>query len=151
MKAKNVVRIFEAFEDDTEDDVNRYFWQGLPKDIRRSIQHDLNMHSKADFSSMKQATRSACHIIQAMIDEEYDEQPFSFAMVMESVSSSGELEELVIIPVNKELVLEKEDLASDDIVLAAGDVVLAVVDEVVWAAEGVPHCTSGRWILASCR
>ena len=138
MKAKNVVRIFKAFEYDTEDDVNRFFWHGLPKDIRRSIQCDLNMHSKADFPSMKQATRSAHHIIQAMIDEEYDEQPFSFAMVMESVSSSRELEELAIIPVNKGIVLEKEDLASDDIVLATGDVVLAVVDEVVWAAEGVP-------------
>ena len=71
-----------------------------------------------------------------MIDEEYDEQPFSFSVVMESVSNSEDLDELANIPVNEERVLESEDLALEVIVQAAGDIVSAI-DEVVWAADEV--------------
>ena len=40
------------------DDVDEYFWCGLPKDIRRSIRLDLDMPSKADFPSMGAPERS---------------------------------------------------------------------------------------------
>ena len=119
----------------SRDELDEYFWHGLPKDIRRSIRHDLDMHSKADFPSMKQAARSARHVIQAMIDEEEDESPFRFSVVTEFVSSSEDLAELVNVPA--EIVPESDKLVLDDIVQAAGDVVLAV-DKVVCAAKGVP-------------
>src|SRR5882757_10578958 len=55
-------------------ELDEYFWYGLPKDIRKSIRQDLDMHSKADIPSMKQAFRSARRIVQAMIDEEDDDE-----------------------------------------------------------------------------
>ena len=121
----------------SRDELDDYFWCGLPKDVRRLIRRDLDIGSKEDFPMMKQAARSARCVIQAMIDEEDDEQPFSFSVVTESVSSSEELGDLANVRVNEEIVPEKEDLASDDIVLAAGDVVLAT-DEIVCAADEVP-------------
>src|SRR5882757_7411091 len=51
-------------------ELDKYFWYGLPKDIRRLIRQDLDMHSKADIPSMKQASKSARHVVQAMIDED---------------------------------------------------------------------------------
>ena len=115
------------------DDMDEYFWTGLPKYIRRLVRQDLDMPSKKEFPSMKQAFRSARRVIQAMFDEEGNKPPFSFCMVTESVSSSEELEELANVPVNEE---EKEDLALEVIVQAAGDVVSAI-DKVVWAADEV--------------
>ena len=41
------------------DDKEELFWSGLPKNIRRLIRLDLDMHSKVEFPSMKQAARSA--------------------------------------------------------------------------------------------
>jgi hypothetical protein len=116
---------------------DEYFWYGLPKDIRRSIREDLDMHSKADIPSMKQASKSTRRVVQAMIDDEDDdEQPFSFGVVMEPVNSSNDLEELADAPANYDITPENEELASDNIVQAAKEVVFAE-DRVVWAAGEV--------------
>ena len=43
----------------SKDEFDEYFWCGLPKYIRRLVRQDLDMPSKAEIPTMKQATRSA--------------------------------------------------------------------------------------------
>src|SRR5882757_5001952 len=118
-------------------ELDEYFWYGLPKDIRKSIRQDLDMRSKADIPSIKQASKSARHVVQAMIDEDDgDDGPFSFGVVMEPVSSSNDSEELADAPANYDITPENEELASVDIVQAAEEVVFAE-NGVVWAAGEV--------------
>lgn len=119
------------------DELDEYFWCGLPKAIRRLIREDLDMYSKEEIPSMKQAFRSARRVVQAMVDEEDDEdEPFHFGAVMETISNSNIPEEFDDVTEDNNITPRNKGFGSNDIVQAVEDVVLTV-DGVVWAADRV--------------
>ena len=55
-------------------ETNKYFWHGLPKEIQKLITQKMDLGMT--IPSMKQAFKEACHVIEAMLEEEEEGSNF---------------------------------------------------------------------------
>ena len=73
-------------------ETNEFFWDGLPRSIRKSITRELGLGTKIPL--MKRAFKEACHVIEAMLREDDDESDgdfFEWLSIPESNSATEEI------------------------------------------------------------